>query len=174
MHKVGSALRNLGTYFEESGASIRDALSHALDGWSGLEADAANVFFTQMSQDVSSIKDPLATVAQNFEDLAMMVSGAADSVQGLFNTMLDLLLTAVVLSTSIGWTGVGTVVAANADAGIGATIAFLAVSAYKIIQSVFTIYNTFEAVVAIPMTFFSVDLNISIPASYENPTVDEA
>lgn len=90
--KAGDAMSNIGNFDAAYSQNLAEGKDAMFQGWKGHAADAANRYFTPLSEAVKAEQDALDKVATEVHTVAFGVWGIAKTVDSLLESLLDALI----------------------------------------------------------------------------------
>ncbi|MFT4259965.1 hypothetical protein [Microbacterium sp.] len=175
LYEVSDALKHLGAYTRVQGDNVRHEMAVTAGSWSGEAATAANVFFTDMADNLRDAGTKIAELGPEFEAVSRGMISTASLVSDVFAKILDAALVAAICIAA-GTVSIETIVGGILGylcGGIEIGYAlWLAKSAYDTVQSVLTFFDALGAAVGVLGSLLAGGTDLPVPAGYDNAQVD--
>ncbi|WP_433871078.1 hypothetical protein [Saccharopolyspora sp. CA-218241] len=119
VQKAGVALENLAEFNVEFALGTKSAMEAAAQDWQGNAADGASDYFAKLSEAIKAQEETLRDLSQQFKDMAIGMYETANSLKGLLEMLLDLLIAMgleLAAAAASSWTVVGPILSGAAFA----------------------------------------------------------
>lgn len=175
LYEVCDSLKKVGAYTGVQGDNVRYEMAVTAGSWHGEAATAANVFFTDLADNLREAGTRIAELGPQFEMVSRGMISTAALVSGIFAQILDAALVAAICIAA------GTVSIETIIGGIlgylcgGIEIGYalwLAKSAYDMVQDVITFFDALNASVGVVSSLLAGGADLPIPAGYDNAQVN--
>lgn len=175
LYEVSDALKRIGAYVSAQGDNVEYEMSVTAGSWSGEAATAANVFFTDMVQNLRDAGTEIADLGPEFETVSIGMADTANLLAGLLSQVLDAALIAAACiaggTVSIE-TVIGGIIGYLCGAGEIGYAVWLAKDAYDTVQSVLTFFDAIGAAVGALSSFLAGGADLPLPTGYDNAQVN--
>lgn len=119
VQKAGVALENLAEFNVEFARANTTGMDGVAHDWTGTAADGAAAYFGELTKAISAQEETLRQLASQFNDMAVGMYEAANSIKSFLEMLLDLLIAMgleLAAAAASSWTVIGPVLSGAAFA----------------------------------------------------------